>query len=236
MLADKLKELRKERGLTQEELAEELDVSRQAIAKWESGIGLPDVENLKMLSQYFRVSTDFLLFDYQTKKLPPNLKFTMVNIGLFALGVLLGIAARSFEFGLMLAALLPCISWSIQRIILEKRYQKEGAIPELNELLHQKLPRNYYGRVLPVEKSHQKERMKWYFTDSLLFAGVLSLMDITSALFSHSSFWQIPIVQNVPLNMLLSGLLSFGLMLLLFFSMNVLLYESAIKRYNRLKQ
>lgn len=60
-LADKLKEARKNAGLTQVELAEKLCVSRQAITKWESGKGIPDVENLKMISKVLNVSIDFLL-------------------------------------------------------------------------------------------------------------------------------------------------------------------------------
>lgn len=62
-LADKLKEARKNAGLTQVELAEKLCVSRQAITKWESGKGILDVENLKMISKVLSVSIDFLLDD-----------------------------------------------------------------------------------------------------------------------------------------------------------------------------
>ena len=62
-LADKLKEARKNVGLTQNELAEKLCVSRQAITKWESGNGIPDVENLRTLSKVLNVSIDFLLDD-----------------------------------------------------------------------------------------------------------------------------------------------------------------------------
>lgn len=44
--AEKLKELRKQKGISQEQLAEKIYVSRQAITKWESGNGIPDIENL----------------------------------------------------------------------------------------------------------------------------------------------------------------------------------------------
>ncbi|MCR4610115.1 MAG: helix-turn-helix domain-containing protein [Eubacterium sp.] len=60
-LADKLKEARKNAGFTQTELAEKICVSRQAITKWESGKGIPDVENLKNISKVLDVSIDFLL-------------------------------------------------------------------------------------------------------------------------------------------------------------------------------
>ena len=57
----KLKMLRKESGLTQEELAEKLNVSRQAITKWESGDGVPDIENLKQISILFHTTIDELV-------------------------------------------------------------------------------------------------------------------------------------------------------------------------------
>ena len=58
---EKLQELRKSRGLTQEELAEALYVSRTAISKWESGRGYPSIDSLKEISSYFSVSIDDLL-------------------------------------------------------------------------------------------------------------------------------------------------------------------------------
>ena len=58
---EKLQELRKQKGLTQEELAEKLYVSRTAISKWESGRGFPNIESLKAISKFFSVSLDKLL-------------------------------------------------------------------------------------------------------------------------------------------------------------------------------
>ena len=58
---EKLQELRKQKGLTQEELAEYLYVSRTAISKWESGRGFPNIESLKAISKFFSVSLDELL-------------------------------------------------------------------------------------------------------------------------------------------------------------------------------
>ena len=58
---EKLQELRKNRGLTQEELAEALYVSRTAISKWESGRGYPNIDSLKAISKFFSVSIDDLL-------------------------------------------------------------------------------------------------------------------------------------------------------------------------------
>lgn len=58
---EKLQKLRKNRGLTQEELAEALYVSRTAVSKWESGRGYPSIDSLKEISNYFSVSIDDLL-------------------------------------------------------------------------------------------------------------------------------------------------------------------------------
>lgn len=58
---EKLQELRKQKGLTQEELAELLYVSRTAISKWESGRGYPNIDSLKAISKFFSVSLDELL-------------------------------------------------------------------------------------------------------------------------------------------------------------------------------
>lgn len=59
--SEKLQELRKQKGLTQEELAELLYVSRTAVSKWESGRGYPNIDSLKAISKYFSVSLDELL-------------------------------------------------------------------------------------------------------------------------------------------------------------------------------
>lgn len=60
-IGEKIKKARKEAGLSQEQLAEKLSVSRSAVAKWESGAGMPDVNNLKVIAQLLDVSVDYLL-------------------------------------------------------------------------------------------------------------------------------------------------------------------------------
>lgn len=59
--SEKLQELRKQKGLTQEELAAFLYVSRTAVSKWESGRGYPNIDSLKAISKFFSVSIDALL-------------------------------------------------------------------------------------------------------------------------------------------------------------------------------
>lgn len=62
-LGQKLEEIRKRFGLSQEQLAEIMNVSRQAITKWENDRGLPELTNLQELSKVFGVSVDYLLND-----------------------------------------------------------------------------------------------------------------------------------------------------------------------------
>jgi len=62
-LGEKIRRARKQCGLSQEQLAEKMCVSRSAIAKWETGKGLPDIENLKILSRLLGISVDSLLDD-----------------------------------------------------------------------------------------------------------------------------------------------------------------------------
>ena len=60
-LADRLLDLRRKAGYSQEQLADLLGVSRQAISKWEGAQGRPEVDNVVKLAQIYRVSTDFIL-------------------------------------------------------------------------------------------------------------------------------------------------------------------------------
>lgn len=63
ILADKIIYLRKKAGYSQEELASEMNVSRQSISKWEGALSIPDMDKILMLSSIFNVTTDFLLKD-----------------------------------------------------------------------------------------------------------------------------------------------------------------------------
>ena len=62
-LSDKLIVLRKGKGWSQEDFAEKLDVSRQAISRWENGTALPDAQNILRISKLFNVTSDYLLND-----------------------------------------------------------------------------------------------------------------------------------------------------------------------------
>ena len=70
ILADKIIELRKKAGYSQEELAEKMGVSRQSVSKWEGALSIPDLDKILLMSEIFGVSTDYLLKDEFGEELP----------------------------------------------------------------------------------------------------------------------------------------------------------------------
>lgn len=81
MLGEKIHQLRKGKSMSQEELASQLTVSRQAISKWELGESVPDTENVVQLSKLFSVSTDYLLSDeYDSDTDIPAVKASSENL------------------------------------------------------------------------------------------------------------------------------------------------------------
>ena len=77
--AEKLRTLRKQAGLSQEKLAEKLSVSRQAITKWETDMGTPDIENIMAISALFDVSIDELLSDKKGDRTKDDYLFESVT-------------------------------------------------------------------------------------------------------------------------------------------------------------
>ena len=78
--SEKLKEIRKKEGISQEQLAEKIGVTRQAITKWETGKGLPDVENMVIIAEIFKTTIDELLMDSVKKAVPETFVYTSETI------------------------------------------------------------------------------------------------------------------------------------------------------------
>ncbi|MFZ7120036.1 MAG: helix-turn-helix domain-containing protein [Eubacteriaceae bacterium] len=109
--SQKLKILRKREGLSQEKLAEELKVSRQAVSKWESGYSYPEIDKLIVLSDLFKISLDDLVKDKNEKKFNTDENEEDCNtdeneeygeslvIGGFIIGIAIGFATENFMLG-----------------------------------------------------------------------------------------------------------------------------------------
>lgn len=103
--AEKFLKLRKREGYSQEELANKLDVSRQAISRWEMGTTVPDSINLLHISKIFKVSTDYLLNDdYESDEDIPKVKeqnkilqMNLSKIAIIAQAASLNVAMQPFQ-------------------------------------------------------------------------------------------------------------------------------------------
>lgn len=119
--AEKLQKLRKQNGLSQEQLAEKLNVSRQAVSKWEMGT-IPDMENMLKLGRYFDCSLDYLMNDdidtnaksQQSPKIENrNLVWKCIASGLMIIGIVLSLlmplfakCIRDLNFQIFISVLL----------------------------------------------------------------------------------------------------------------------------------
>ena len=111
-IAERLQELRKRAGYSQEQVAEMLGISRQAISKWESGQGNPEIDNVVKLTEIYNVSADYILLGRENnisvsepeKKMEPEKK-TMSKEARVALAVISVIAATALVTVLFIIAL-----------------------------------------------------------------------------------------------------------------------------------
>mgnify|MGYP001038727138 FL=1 len=114
-IADRIQQLRKSKGISQEELANSIGVSRQAVSKWESAQSVPDVEKIILLSDYFETTTDFLLKGIAPALVPEKrysaMMFALIGTVLNAIGLVSSIVIwieqqRAYAVGLGFAVML----------------------------------------------------------------------------------------------------------------------------------
>ena len=138
-LGERIRGERKKRGLSQEELADILNVSRQAITKWETDRGIPDIANLIRISEEFEISLDELIKGDNSVKRKIIYDSIMKKWHLLVLIYLMAIVAYIAYFALLnrifmigfLVATLFMLGFELRIIIKEKRYQKNRyAIPD----------------------------------------------------------------------------------------------------------
>ena len=131
-LGERIRGERKKRGLSQEELADILNVSRQAITKWETDRGIPDIANLIRISEEFEISLDELIKGDNSIKRKIIYDNSMKRWHLLVVVYLLAIVAyvayfallyRIFMVGFLIATLFM-LGFELRIIIKEKRYQK----------------------------------------------------------------------------------------------------------------
>ena len=85
-IAEKIKKLRKDNNMTQEDLAEKLNVSRQTISKWETNVVIPDADNIVSICKLFNITTDELL-DYKVESVQKKRQF-IIDMGVLLFGII----------------------------------------------------------------------------------------------------------------------------------------------------
>ena len=107
-----IKKLRQDKGINQEQLAQQLHVTRQAVSNWETGKTQPDIETLTRIAEYFDVSVEHLIYgmDYQRDSDDPNVWKRTWRWGRFHLGLTF-YSERMIIFGMTLAAVVSYVNW-----------------------------------------------------------------------------------------------------------------------------
>lgn len=137
-LSDRIQYLRKVRGISQEGLAEKLGVSRQAVSKWESEQSMPDLDKIISMSDYFEVTTDYLLKGIEPvvqkeeeqsikhRRIASNICYQL-SLGFIGLGIILSIILADFlKISILLTPVLivqgvGLLVWGMGRNLSEVR-------------------------------------------------------------------------------------------------------------------
>lgn len=133
-LSDRIYELRKKKGISQEELADKIGVSRQAISKWESEQSTPDMDKIIFMSEFFDVSTDYLLkgLESPSQMSEKSRKYFLLSF-VFIFGAITGIITfsmnrfRNDEILMMMilaGGVGYCLGYIVEKLL--KQFRKES--------------------------------------------------------------------------------------------------------------
>lgn len=237
MFGEKLKALRKKNNLTQEQLAEKLSVSRQAIAKWETDAGLPDIENMKNIAMFFGVSVDYLVDNITEKDISLSQKFHYAEFAAALIGIVLGIIAQNFEFGFVMTLLIPSLIFAVEKIVLDMNYQRKKDSISRKENLKDVLPKNWYGKTLStsMSKEGKRQRRNGYIWESVAFASIMTIFDITAQFFGTDDMLVYEFTKNPTANTVICCAIAFVVMFAVSFIFEFISGEAVVRRYNNIK-
>lgn len=130
---EKIKKLRTDNKLNQEELAQKLFVTRTAVSKWETGKGYPSVDSLKLLSEIFNISIDELISDedVECKKLLDDKRaklFYYIAVGFLALGVVFTLISYFTNIiCLRYFSMIAFVAYMLCALLSKPRYKRAAA-------------------------------------------------------------------------------------------------------------
>jgi len=189
MISKNINVLRRKQGLTQEKLAQKMNVSRQAITKWENGESLPDIENVRILAEIFDVSIDALVGG-ATRPDRRELEKQMNRLIIYLTGIggvifLMTLIDSLFNFeerhmiGFMALPILVIVGIWIKSYVIRKRLAKEGDILELQNRVSRTMT-DFLGRPLPIGRTKEArlKRIRYASLDALIFASTFMMIDL----------------------------------------------------------
>ena len=123
---EKLKALRVKEEYSQEQLAALLHVSRQAVTKWESNAGMPDIENIKAVADLFDVTLDSLLREEEELETSDESRYWNISLACAAIGFVLGFLLKEMNVGSsrmigMCTLGAGLVGWALYYIALQLR-------------------------------------------------------------------------------------------------------------------
>ena len=161
-IADRIQYLRKVKGISQEELADKIGVSRQAVSKWESEQSVPDTDKIIIMSDFFEVTTDYILKGIETKKQTGK---ESVNANIFVM-----IASALNFIGLIVSSAL----W----------HEKQVAMATVAGLIFMAVGCMVFGIGLAYSTQNVKKAKKLFWTINIWLLSFIPISLLYNVLFS----------------------------------------------------
>ena len=162
--SDRIQHLRKVKGISQEELADRIGVSRQAVSKWESEQSLPDIDKIIIMSDFFEVTTDYILKGIEPEKQAAD---KGVNANIFVL------AATVLNFiGLIVSAAV----W----------YEEQVVMATVIGLISMAMGCMVFGIGLACSTHNREKAKRLFWTINIWLLSFIPLSGIYNAVSSHT--------------------------------------------------
>lgn len=202
-LSDRIQYLRKVRGISQEGLADQLGVSRQAVSKWESEQSMPDLDKIISMSDYFEVTTDYLLKGVEPvvqkeeeqsikhRRIASNICYQL-SLGFIGLGIILSIILADFlKISILLTPVLivqgvGLLVWGTGRNLSEVRPSFQVKLALILFLLF--VPLGFLSNILfPLGKIFPYPTS---LAASLTFVTFYLILGVCISLFLKKQYWK----------------------------------------------
>ena len=193
-IADRIQQLRKTKGISQEELADKIGVSRQAVSKWESEQSFPDMDKVIIMSDFFEVTTDYLLKGIETEK-QVNEKTVNALVFIFV--------ATALNF---IGLLVSCAVW----------YEQQVPMAVVIGLIFMAMGCMVFGIGWIYSTINKEKAKRLFWTINVWLLSFIPLSGIYNAFFAHN-LAPYPLLVQPPVAFLTFGLIYIAVCLFVIF-------------------